>query len=326
MHKSTPSYPVSISSVRALNTGFPSFIHILIRLCILHSVTLLIAIDAIAIYQYPPITRSALRLRQFAICVTASVMAIFLLYGLVAVLWTASALDVTWDENQAVIEPSNSDTAKENCSSWFEGISDYGIAPFASPGYRVFRNVKDYGANGDDDQDDTDAIIRAISDGGRCDLQTCSSSTRTPATVYFPSGTYHISKEIPVSYYTNLIGNPRCLPTLKATKNFTGNTVIMGRANGNFPSTNIFYRQIRNFIIDMTDLRHDMPPIDGTGSFPAIWWPTAQATSLQNIVFHMSEVPGTTHSGVFIEDGSGGWLSDLVFYGGGLAANWGSQQ
>ena len=253
-------------------------------------------------------------------------MAIFLLYGLVAVLWTASALDVTWDESQVVIGSSKSHTAKENCSSWLEETSDYGVAPFASPGYRVFRNVKDYGANGDDDQDDTNAIIAAISDGGRCDLQTCASSTRTPATVYFPSGTYYISKEIPVSYYTNLIGNPRCLPILKATKNFTGNTFIQGRANGNFPSANIFYRQIRNFIIDMTDLRYDMPPINGTGSFPAIWWPTAQATSLQNIVFKMSEVPGTTHSGVYMEDGSGGWLSDLFFYGGGFAANWGSQQ
>src|SRR5947207_4547894 len=68
------------------------------------------------------------------------------------------------------------------------------------------------------------------------------------------------------------------------------------------------------------------PPIGDTGSFPAIWWPTAQATSLQNIVFKMSEVPGTTHSGVYMEDGSSGWLSDLFFYGGGFAANWGSQQ
>jgi glucan 1,3-beta-glucosidase len=157
-------------------------------------------------------------------------MAIFLLYGLVAVLWTASALDVTWDESQTVIGPSKSHTAKENCSSWLEEISDYGVAPFASPGYRVFRNVKDYGAKGDGHQDDTNAIISAISDGGRCDLLTCASSTRTPATVYFPSGTYYISKEIPVSYYTNLIGNPRCLPILKATKNFNGSTFIMGRA------------------------------------------------------------------------------------------------
>jgi glucan 1,3-beta-glucosidase len=84
-------------------------------------------------------------------------------------------------------------------------------------------------------------------------------------------------------------------------------------------STNVFWRQIRNFIIDTTSV----PP---TQPVSAIHWPTGQATSLQNIVFQLSAEPGTQHVGVFIEDGSGGFVTDLTFYGGNIGANVGNQQ
>lgn len=47
-----------------------------------------------------------------------------------------------------------------------------------------------------------------------------------------------------------------------------------------------------------------------------IHWQVAQATSLQNIVVNMSEDPGTQHWGIFMENGSGGFVSDLIFNGG----------
>ncbi len=103
------------------------------------------------------------------------------------------------------------------------------------------------------------------------------------------------------------------MPTLKATANFNGFGLIDGDqygANGlGFGSTLVFYRQVRNFIIDMTN-------IPGTSAATGIHWPTAQATSLQNLIFKMSSINGTKHQGVFIESGSGGWMTDLVFYGG----------
>jgi hypothetical protein len=48
----------------------------------------------------------------------------------------------------------------------------------------------------------------------------------------------------------------------------------------------------------------------------ALHWPTAQATSIQNVVFKMSDAPGTKHQGILSEGGSGGFMTDLTFYGG----------
>ena len=147
--------------------------------------------------------------------------------------------------------------------------------------------------------DDTAAINSAISDGSRCG-QGCASSTTTPAVVYFPAGTYLISSSIIDQYYTQLIGNPNDVPTLKATSGFSGFGLIDGdkyyTANLNWGSTNVFYRQVRNFIFDMTS-------IPATSSATGIHWPTAQATSLQNIVFQMSAASGTQHVGLFCESG-----------------------
>jgi glucan 1,3-beta-glucosidase len=61
-------------------------------------------------------------------------------------------------------------------------------------------------------------------------------------------------------------------------------------------ATNIFYRQVRNFILDMT-------AIPSASQATGIHWPTAQATSLQNIIFQMSSAAGTQHQGIFIESG-----------------------
>ncbi|KAH7034731.1 glycoside hydrolase family 55 protein [Microdochium trichocladiopsis] len=219
--------------------------------------------------------------------------------------------------------------AKRQSSStpyWYESIKKQGISAFnTSPStYKVFRNVKDYGARGDGVTDDTAAINKAISDGNRCAPGSCSSSSTTNAVVYFPAGTYVVSSSI-VSYYsTNLIGNPNNLPVLKATPNFVGFGVIDAaqyQPGGVLPygATNIFWRQVRNFVIDLTGVP---ATVEATG----IHWPTAQATSLQNIVFKMSSNTGTKHQGVFIEAGSGGMLNDLVFYGGLNAAVFGNQQ
>ncbi|KAI1166190.1 glycoside hydrolase family 55 protein [Nemania serpens] len=206
---------------------------------------------------------------------------------------------------------------------WLQDIRHQGVAPFAGNGYKVFRNVKDYGARGDGVTDDTNAIIAALNDGGNRCLQGCASTTTTPAVVYFPAGTYIISKALQPPYHTQLIGDPSNRPVIKATPNFSGFGLIDGNpyftADLNWVSTNVFYRQMRNFVIDTTAIA---PGTAATG----IHWPTSQATSLINIQFNMPSGGNVVHVGLFVESGSGGFMSDLTFNGGATGASMGNQQ
>ncbi|KAI9727316.1 MAG: hypothetical protein M1828_006935 [Chrysothrix sp. TS-e1954] len=215
--------------------------------------------------------------------------------------------------------------APASCSYWLDEIKHQGVAAFNNDSsYTVYRNVKDFGAKGDGVTDDTASINNAISSGGRLGPASGQSSTTTLAVVYFPSGIYVVSSSIVDFYYTQLIGNPNCMPILLPTTNFTGLGVIDGdvyQAGGvlGFGATGVFYRQVRNFIIDMTD-------IPASSAATGIHWPTAQATSLQNILFVMSQDAGTQHQGVLVEQGSGGWMTDLTFEGGLYGLNVGNQQ
>lgn len=144
------------------------------------------------------------------------------------------------------------------------------------------------------------------------------------AQVYFPPGIYVVSNPITDYYYTQIVGNPNCMPVIKASASFTARWVLDGDAyqptgNLGWGSTNVFYRQIRNLIIDMT-------AVSPTVLVAGIHWPTAQSTSLQNIVFKMSTASGTQHEGIFIESGSGGFVTDLTFFGGLHGITVGNQQ
>ncbi|KAJ8071726.1 hypothetical protein OCU04_002042 [Sclerotinia nivalis] len=212
---------------------------------------------------------------------------------------------------------------------WYETIAHQGVAPYNPQGsaYQVFRNVKDFGATGNGVTDDTAAINAAIAYGSRCVEGAagigCASATNSPAVVYFPAGTYLISSPILPYYMTQLVGNPNALPTIKATAGFVGLALIdadpYGSSVPDYGTTNVFYRQVRNFIIDT----RNMP---ATSLARGIHWPTAQATSLQNMVFNLNTASGNLHQGVFIENGSGGFLTDLIFNGGQYGMNVGSQQ
>ncbi|EON62205.1 hypothetical protein W97_01425 [Coniosporium apollinis CBS 100218] len=208
---------------------------------------------------------------------------------------------------------------------WVANIRRQGKAAFhGDVNYKVYRNVKDYGAIGDGNADDTAAINRAISDGNRCGLG-CDSSTDDPAFVYFPPGTYKVSRPIIQYYYTGLIGDALQLPVLKAAPNFEGMAVVDADPYTNtganwYTNQNNFFRQIRNFVIDTTA----MPQDRGAG----IHWQVAQATSLQNIRFEMVRGGGAANKqlGIFMDNGSGGFMTDLTFNGGNYGAFLGSQQ
>ncbi|KAG8528789.1 uncharacterized protein KY384_006477 [Bacidia gigantensis] len=208
-------------------------------------------------------------------------------------------------------------------SFWMSSIQRQGKVPFGKSDFKIYRNVKDYGAKGDGKSDDTTAINKAITDGDRCG-KGCDSSTTTPAIIAFPPGTYMVSAPLIQYYYTQFIGDALNLPTIKATPKFKGMAVIDtdpydDEGKNWFTNQNNFYRQIRNFVIDITGL----PPSQGAG----IHWQVAQATSLQNIRFEM--VKGgqdNKQQGIFMDNGSGGFLTDLTFNGGNYGAFFGSQQ
>ncbi|KAJ4406652.1 hypothetical protein N0V82_010075 [Gnomoniopsis sp. IMI 355080] len=221
--------------------------------------------------------------------------------------------------------PQASTTASSSSGYWVSSITRQGTAPFGgNDTYSIFRSVTDFGAKGDGVTDDTDAINSAISSGGRCGLN-CESSTVTPAMVYFPAGTYLVSKPIVQYYYTQLVGDATNPPTLKASSSFSGMAVIDAdpyEDDGSnwWVNQNNFFRQVRNFVIDITA----QDPSEGAG----IHWQVAQATSLQNIVFNMNTDTSTANAqkGIFMDNGSGGFMSDLTFNGGGYGAFFGNQQ
>jgi glucan 1,3-beta-glucosidase len=108
-------------------------------------------------------------------------------------------------QNTTSLKPGPTDTP--NCTPyWLENIKHQGLASFNAnaSSYKVFRNVKDFGAKGDGQTDDTAAIQRAMTEGNRCTPGFCESSTTTPAIVYFPGGTYVISSSIIDYYYTQV--------------------------------------------------------------------------------------------------------------------------
>lgn len=215
--------------------------------------------------------------------------------------------------------------AAAGSSYWVANIARNGAVPFGNDSsYAVFRNVMDYGAKGDGSTDDTDAINKAISDGNRCG-EGCGSTTTAPAIVYFPAGTYMVNTPIIQYYYTQLVGDANDLPVLKAMSSFSGMAVIdadpyyEGGASW-YTNQNNFFRQIRNFKIDLTAMDYT----SGAG----IHWQVAQATSLQNIVFNMRTDGGSANiqKGIFMDNGSGGFMSDLTFNGGGTGMWVGNQQ
>jgi len=104
-------------------------------------------------------------------------------------------------------------------SYWYEEITHNGISPFISNGtsWKVYRNVKDYGAQGDGFTDDASAIQAAIDDGDRGPGGNGFGTTGAPAVVYFPEGTYLMGEPLQSYVDTFLVGNPMVRPTLKAS-------------------------------------------------------------------------------------------------------------
>lgn len=123
-------------------------------------------------------------------------------------------------------------------------------------------------------------------------------------------------------YFTQFVGDALNPPTIKGCDTFQGIGLIDtdpyipgGNGVNWYTNQNQFFRQIRNFIFDLNDMPlatdDDGQPLVPTG----IHWQVSQACSLQNLVFNMPTATDSnkaTHVGIFMENGSGGFVSDLV--------------
>ncbi|KAI0093312.1 glucan 1,3-beta-glucosidase [Irpex rosettiformis] len=214
--------------------------------------------------------------------------------------------------------PLTKGNAGPNDPFWLQNIKHQGSAAFNSnpSGYQVFRNVKDFGAKGDGTTDDTAAINNAISSGNRCG-NGCASTTTQPAVIYLPPGTYKISSPLVLFYQSQMIGDARTPPTLLAAPNFNGRAIIdadptLAGGAEQWTNQNNFFRSVRNIIFDL----RQQPSATG------LHWQVSQATSLMNLVFQMTG----NNRGIEMENGSGGFLGDIVFNGGATGASFGNQQ
>jgi hypothetical protein len=161
-------------------------------------------------------------------------------------------------------------------------------------------------------QDDTKAINDAIRDGSRC-KKGCYGSRFKNAIVYFPRGTYLVSSPIVAYYGTQMIGDPTSRPIIKAAPSFLGLGVIptdVYTGGGKGPdkldqecyintvgyqrprkrpmpnrSQANFYRQIRNFAID---IRQANRPQGNPSWVAGMHYQVAQATSLFTVEFRYS--------------------------------------
>ncbi|KAJ3495220.1 hypothetical protein NLG97_g3548 [Lecanicillium saksenae] len=212
---------------------------------------------------------------------------------------------------------------------WMETIARKGTSPWGDdPNYKIFRSVKDYGAHGDGHNGDTEAIKRAIADGKRCGAG-CNGSSTKNAIVYFPPGTYLVSESIQLYFGTQLIGDANNSPTIKTPSRFVGLRVFStdyytgdglgadGKDNEWYINTANFYRQIRNFKIDISGA-------NASRAIVGLHYQVAQATSLQNIEFTANS--NGNQQCIFAENGSGGVMSDLTFNGCQYGIYGGSQQ
>ncbi|KID86729.1 Pectin lyase fold/virulence factor [Metarhizium guizhouense ARSEF 977] len=198
---------------------------------------------------------------------------------------------------------------------WLGSLAQAGKSPLAPSGYEVFRSVKDFGAIGDGVTDDTAAINRAAamlnmsSTDTRCEAD-CGSTTVLAAVVYFPPGTYLVSSPIIQYYHTQFVGDAVSKPVIKGSKNFAGIALM---------DSNVYIPPGKR------------KPVQGGQAFvpTGIHWQVGQATSITNCDFKMDVADGqgaATSVGIMMENGSGGVVSDLTFFGGNVGFIAGSQQ
>ncbi|TLD31026.1 hypothetical protein PspLS_01908 [Pyricularia sp. CBS 133598] len=232
---------------------------------------------------------------------------------------------------------------RQQSSFWLSNLGPLGVQPYAGGGgYQFFRNVvDDFGADNTGKTDTAEALNAASASWSkdlvgdsrtRCG-EKCGNTFSQGAIVFFPGGTYKICTPVIQYYYTQFVGDPNDMPIIKGCDDFQGIALFdvdpyIPEASGRqwYINQNQFFRQIRNFRFDLRDMPESTAEHDQELVPTGIHWQVSQATSLQNLVFDMPTTDSTTAVGIFTENGSGGFVSDIEFNGGNIGWRAGSQQ
>ncbi|KAJ3491615.1 hypothetical protein NLG97_g5561 [Lecanicillium saksenae] len=243
---------------------------------------------------------------------------------------------------QTAIQSPAAKSAASSSDFWLAKLGPLGSQPLAGGNdYQFFRNVvDDFGADNTGKTDTAEALNAASASwnkqsvGGkrtRCG-QECGNTFSQGAVLFFPGGTYKICSPVIQYYYTQFIGDPNDMPIIKGCDKFQGIALFDvdpyipgGSGRQWYINQNQFFRQIRNFRFDLTSMPESTAEHDQDLVPTGIHWQVSQATSLQNLIFDMP-TSKTTAVGIFTENGSGGFVSDLTFNGGNIGWRAGSQQ
>lgn len=192
------------------------------------------------------------------------------------------------------------------CTTWYDALEP------TRTSNATYRNVRWYGAKGDGVTDDTAAFTTALTYA-----RSPVFSLKTPMVVYVPPGDYVITATLPLWFLTHLVGNSKCPPTLiLPPRTFVGGQtfVLSGDTSYDGEHDDEFYRGIRHIDISIGA---------GNTGGAGVHWAVSQATFLRDMVIDLGP---DGKFGVFDENGSGGFGSDLTIIGGQTGLTVGNQQ
>ena len=225
---------------------------------------------------------------------------------------------------------------EDSCSTWYERTQH------STTG--VYRSVKDprFGAKGDGVTDDTAAIQAALDyrkDDAALKLSPVmqfgdAGPQKAPSVIYLPPGRYLITDTLVLLFYTHLVGNFRCPPTIVLKPHSPGFTdksaglrPAIAAGNGFNTSLHDYWDDGENmaFYTQILHLRLEIGA--GNAAATGIMWGVAQQTTIRDTVIDAGpaaiglDVSGDStyakkRSGIGI--GGGGTIEDVTVHGGGI--------
>ena len=212
--------------------------------------------------------------------------------AIVSLLGIASALPVT----------ERSDPLEKRASTWWYASQDHSLSndPY---GYDVVQSVNAGDAQG---------LRDSIANGGRPAFNSEGATylANAPRVVYLPPGTYELDSTLYLYTDTVILGDPTAPPTIKAASGFSGDSLIVGGAAGDYPSGHgelHFSVQLKNVILDTTT--------NTASNFNALHWRVAQNCALVNVQITL---PSGMHTGIYLGQGSTISTSDVTIENGAI--------